>query len=82
MRFTTFLYFCFVLVSNAPASLAEAAPGKTLASFDLLTAQGVVAVHGQWRFSIDVPDADGRTVYLTARDRLYRIALLVEGVRP
>jgi gluconolactonase len=26
--------------------------------------------------------ADGRTLYLTARDRLYRIALLVEGVRP
>jgi gluconolactonase len=25
---------------------------------------------------------DGRTLYLTARDRLYRIALLVEGVRP
>ena len=27
-------------------------------------------------------DADGRTLYLTARDRLYRIALQVEGVRP
>ena len=26
--------------------------------------------------------ADGKTLYLTARDRLYRIALLVEGVRP
>ena len=25
---------------------------------------------------------DGRTLYLTARDRLYRIALLTEGVRP
>jgi gluconolactonase len=25
---------------------------------------------------------DGHTLYLTARDRLYRIALLVEGVRP
>jgi gluconolactonase len=25
---------------------------------------------------------DGKTLYLTARDRLYRIALLVEGVRP
>ena len=25
---------------------------------------------------------DGRTLYLTARDRLYRMALLVEGVRP
>jgi len=25
---------------------------------------------------------DGRTLYLTARDRLYRIALLAEGVRP
>lgn len=27
-------------------------------------------------------DDDGKTLYLTARDRLYRIALLVEGVRP
>ncbi|MCC7412414.1 MAG: SMP-30/gluconolactonase/LRE family protein [Gammaproteobacteria bacterium] len=27
-------------------------------------------------------DADGRTLYLTARDRLYRITLLVQGVRP
>jgi gluconolactonase len=27
-------------------------------------------------------DADGKTLYLTARDRLYRIALQVEGVRP
>jgi hypothetical protein len=26
--------------------------------------------------------ADGRTLYLAAHDRLYRIALLVEGVRP
>jgi gluconolactonase len=26
--------------------------------------------------------ADGKTLYLTARDRLYRIALLTEGVRP
>jgi gluconolactonase len=26
--------------------------------------------------------ADGKTLYLTARDRLYRIALLIEGVRP
>ena len=25
---------------------------------------------------------DGKTLYLTARDRLYRIALLIEGVRP
>jgi len=27
-------------------------------------------------------EADGKTLYLTARDRLYRIALQVEGVRP
>jgi len=27
-------------------------------------------------------DADGKTLYLAARDRLYRIALQVEGVRP
>lgn len=27
-------------------------------------------------------DDNGKTLYLTARDRLYRIALLVEGVRP
>jgi gluconolactonase len=26
--------------------------------------------------------ADGRTLYLTARSALYRVPLLVEGVRP
>lgn len=82
---------------EAPTA-TSAQPALPQAVVDLTTAAGSALVHGLWRYSdaqivetaFRAPDAsgqpkgalDGRTLYLCARSALYRIPLLIPGIRP